>query len=118
MNRFGWLCIGLLLIGVSQVGCGKKSGVDTSKLESSFQTAAPAPRSDVRKAVVATRDGNYSDAITQLRRIATKDNPTPEQQQAIKETIAAVQKRMADLADHATAEVPKTAGDLEKPPPK
>jgi len=118
MNRFGWLCVGVLFIGVSLVGCGKKSGVDTSKLESSFQSAAPAPRSDVRKAVAAIRDGNYSDAIAQLRRIATKDNPTPEQQQAIKETIAAVQKRMADLADHATAEAPNTAGDLGKSPPK
>lgn len=109
MKRFALLLVGLLVIGVPLVGCSKKSSVDTSKLESNFKSAEPATRSDVAKATASIKDGDYSDAIAQLQRITTKAKLTAEQQQAIKDTIAAIQKQMAELANKATGDLQKSS---------
>src|SRR2546426_3518153 len=93
MKRSVWLLGVALAVGIGLVGCSKKGGVNTGKLESSFQTAEPAAKSDVDKAVSAIKARNYSDAMTTLQRVASKAKLTPEQQQAIKDTIAAIQKQ-------------------------
>jgi len=111
MKRFTALLVGLLVIAIPLVACSKKSSVDTSNLESSFKSAEPATQSDVDKAVSSIKAGNYSDAITQLQSVAKKAKLTPEQQQAIKDTIASIQKQMAGMAN-------KAAGDLQKSLPK
>ena len=75
---------------------------------------APAMQSDVNKAVASIKDGNFSDAMAQLQRVAKKANLTPEQQQAIKDMIAAIQKQMAEMANKAAGEARKAGEDLKK----
>jgi outer membrane protein assembly factor BamD (BamD/ComL family) len=98
-------------LSLAIIGCAKKNEVDTSKLESSFKSAPPAQQSDVDKAVSAVKAGNYSEAVGDLQRLAGKAKLTPEQQQAVKDTIAAIQKQMAEVAN-------KAASDLQKSLPK
>jgi outer membrane protein assembly factor BamD (BamD/ComL family) len=111
MKRFTALSVGLLAIAIPLAGCSKKSSVDTSNLESSFESAEPAVQSDINQAVSSIKDGNYSEAMAQLQSVAKKAQLTPEQQQAIKDTIASIQKLMAEMAN-------KAAGDLQKSLPK
>jgi len=118
VRYFALLLVGLIVMAVPLVGCSKKSDVDTSKLESSFKSAEPATRSAVDEAVASIKDGNYSDAIARLQGIASKAKPTPEQQQAIKDTIAAIQKHMAEMATKGPGDERKEVGDLRKSLPK
>jgi outer membrane protein assembly factor BamD (BamD/ComL family) len=111
MKRFTALLVGLLTIAIPLVGCSKKSGVDTSNLESSFKSSEPTVKSDINKAVSTIKEGNYSEAMAQLQSVAKKAQLTPEQQQAIKDTIASIQKLMAEMAN-------KAAGDVQKSLPK
>jgi hypothetical protein len=108
MKRFVRLFSGLLVIAVAVSGCSKKSGVDTSKLESSFKSSEPATQSDVDKAVASIKEGNYSDGMAQLQRVAAKATLTPEQKQAIKDTIAAIQKQMAQTANKSVEDLKKS----------
>ena len=118
MKRLVALLVGLLVIAIPLIGCSKKSGVDTSNLESSFKSAEPATQSDINKAVSSIKAGNYSEAMAQLQSVARKAQLTPEQQQAIKETMASIQKLMAEMANQAAADTQKAAGDLQKSLPK
>jgi len=111
MKRFAWLFSGLMIVGLSLAGCGKKSSVDTAQLQSSFKSADSATQSDVDKAVASIRDANYSQALSQLQTLAKKAKLTPEQQQAIKDVIAQVQQQVTEMAN-------KSAGDLQKSLPK
>ena len=111
MKRYVWLLSGLVVVTSIFIGCGKKSSVDTGKLESSFQSAEPANKSEADKAVESIKAGNYSQALTELQQFAKKAKLTPEQQQAIKDVIAQVQKQVSEMAN-------KAAGDLQKSLPK
>jgi hypothetical protein len=111
MKRYVWLLSGLMVVTLIFTGCGKKSNVDTGKLESSFQSAEPANKSEADKAVESIKAGNYSQALTELQQLAKKAKLTPEQQQAIKDVIAQVQKQVSEMAN-------KAAGDLQKSLPK
>ena len=118
MKRFAWLFSGLMIATLFFAGCGKKSGVDTGQLQSSFKSADSVTQSDVDKAVASIKDGNYSQAMSQLQALAKKAKLTPEQQQAIKDVIAKVQQQMTAMANTAAAGAQKSAGDLQKSLPK
>ena len=111
MKRHAWVLLAVMSLSLVVFGCGKTGSVDTSKLESSFKSAPPAQQSDVDKIVSAIQGGSYSQAMTDLQRLASQAKLTPEQQRAIKDTIAAIQKQM-------TATASKAAGDLQKSLPK
>ena len=118
MKRFAWLFSGLMIASLCLVGCGKKSSVDTAQLQSSFKSADSATQSDVDKAVSSIKDGNYSQALSQLQTLAKKAKLTPEQQQAIRDVIAQVQQQVTEMANKAAAGAQKSAGDLQKSLPK
>ena len=111
-------------------GCSKSSSevpgtpaeaaasVDTSKLEAAFQTAEPAVKSAVDTAVTAIKGADYSGAVTQLQSLAGKFQLTPEQQQAVNDVIAKVQKALADVSAKAAGDASKTATDMTKSPGK
>ena len=108
-----------VLVGVAAViGCAKKSSVDTSKLEKSFQSAEPAQKSSVDKAVDAIKAGDYASAMTQLQTAAKKAKLTPEQQQAINDVLAQLQKQMSETVNKAAGEAEKATKDLQKSLPK
>jgi outer membrane protein assembly factor BamD (BamD/ComL family) len=111
MKRYVWLLSGLMVVTLVFAGCGKKSNVDTGKLESSFQSADSGNKSEADKAVASIKAGNYSEALTELQQLAKQAKLTPEQQQAIKDVIAQVQQQVSAMAN-------KAAGDLQKSLPK
>jgi hypothetical protein len=108
------------------VGCNKQGGgsttttasVDTSKLQTAFQSAEPAVKSAVDTAVTAIKNADYSGAVTQLQALAGKYTLTDQQQTAVKDTIANVQKVIADMASKAASNASKAASDATKALPK
>jgi hypothetical protein len=95
-------------------GCSKSSSVDTSGLEKNFSTAEPATKSAADQAATTIKSGDYPGAMAQLQSLANKAKLTPEQQQAVKDVMAQVQKVIADAASKAAGEASKAAGDLQK----
>jgi outer membrane protein assembly factor BamD (BamD/ComL family) len=114
MKRFVWVMAAVVVAGAVFMGCGKKEKVDTSKLEKSFEASEPAQRSAADRAVAAIKAGNYSQAMTELQKLAAQAKLTPEQQQAVKDVMARVQKEMTAVAEKAAKEAEKTASDLQK----
>lgn len=114
MKRYIWLVTLALAGTLAVVGCGKKSGVDTDKLQRSFKSAEPAAQSDVDKAVTAVQDGKYSEAMAYLNKVASKAQLTPEQEAALRDTIAQIQKQISAGAEKAAGDMQKSADDLKK----
>ena len=94
------------------------AAVDTAKLDAAFATADAATRSAVDTAVTAIKGADYSGAVTQLQALGTKFQLTPEQQQAVNDVIAAVQKAIADATAKAAGDATKAAADMTKMPGK
>jgi hypothetical protein len=88
--------------------------VDTSKVEAVFASADAATKSDVDTAVTAIKNADYSGAVTQLQSLTTKFKLTDEQQAAVNDLIATVQKTIADAAGKAAGDAAKTATDMTK----
>ena len=114
MNR-GVRVLGVALaVGIGLVGCSKKGGVETRKLESSFRTAEQAIKTEADKTVATIKTGNYEQALVELQNLGRKAKLTAEQQQAIKDTIAAIEKLMTEIAEKAASDAEKAAGDIKK----
>jgi pectin methylesterase-like acyl-CoA thioesterase len=116
MKQIAWLLSAVLLFTLL-AGCAKK-GVNPAPLESSFRTADPAVKSDVDKAVIDIKAGNYSEALAYLNKIAGKARLTAEQQQAVKDVISQITAQMQQAAAKAAAGAQKSATDLQKSLPK
>lgn len=106
----GMLCI-VLVASVAMIGCG---GSPASKVESSFASAEPSLKEGAQKAVEAVKAGNYAGAAAQLQTLAANAKLTPEQQAAIKDLIADVQKHIQAKAAEAAENAKKAMGDLQK----
>jgi hypothetical protein len=118
MNCFSVIVTALMIVSLSFFGCGKKSGVNTSKVESSFSSAEPATKSDVQKAVDAAKAGDYAGALATLQKVAAKAKLTPEQQSALNDLVAQLQKQITAAAGKATEDAKKSLGDVQKSLPK
>jgi hypothetical protein len=103
-TSFLWL---LIIASLWMAGCAKKEGVDTAKLETSFSSAEPATKSQVDQAVSAIKNADYTSALASLQKVASQAKLTPEQQQAVQDVIAQVQKQLG-------AAVEKASGDAQK----
>ena len=99
-------------------GCGSKSSVDTKPIETSFQSAEAATKSAADKAVSAIKSADYAGAVSELKSLASKAKLTPEQQQAIKDVMAQVEKALAEMAKKAAGEAEKATKDLKSVLPK
>jgi gas vesicle protein len=90
--------VGVLAVAaMALVGC-TKSGVDTSKVESSFSEAEPAAKSAVDQVVTAVKAGDYAGALVPLQKLASNAKLTPEQQQAVKDLMTQVQEQVKAAA--------------------
>lgn len=111
------LLAGFAALTLSFAGC-KKSGVDTSKLESSFKSADAPAQTLVEEAVAAIKAGDYAGGLAKLKSVADKAKLTPEQEQAIKDVIAQLQQMVAETAKKAGEEAGKAAQELQKSLPR
>jgi len=110
----------VVLLGATTVsGCARKNKVDTSKLEQSFKSADPKNKGYCDQAVTAVKSNDYRSAVAALHNLARRAKLTSEQQLAIKDTSAQVEKVMTDMAKKASNDAQKAANNLKKPlPPK
>ena len=108
----------IALVALSIVGCSKQNSVDTTPLENSFQTAEAATKSAADSAISAIKNADYSGAVAQLQKLAKDAKLTAEQQQAIKDVLAQLQKVIADTASKAAGDAGKAVNDLQKSLPK
>jgi DNA-binding NtrC family response regulator len=118
MKLSSWTLAAVAVSALLVSGCASKSSVDTAPLEKSFASAEPASKTAADKAVSAIKAGDYPGATAELQKLAAQAKLTPEQQQAVKETLAALQKQLSDVAAKATKDAGKAAGDLQKSLPK
>jgi len=108
----------LAAVTVALSGCAKKSSVDTAPLEKSFASADAASKTTADKAASDIKAGEYASATAELQKLAAQTKLTPEQQQAVKDVLAQVQKQLSDTAAKAGKDAEKAAGDLQKSLPK
>jgi hypothetical protein len=124
------ILIAIAATTLAVTGCNKQSptssggtsaaaaSVDTSKLEAAFQAAEPAAKNAVDSAVTAIKNADYSGAVTQLQALASKFKLTADQQAAVNDVIASVQKAIAGAAAKTTSDASKAVGDMTKGLPK
>ena len=99
-------------------GCNKQGGVDTASFEKSFKSAEATVQTSADKVVTAIKSADYSGALAELKTLATNAKLTPEQQQAIKDLMAQVEKLIADAAIKAAGEAGNAMKDVPKALPK
>jgi 2C-methyl-D-erythritol 2,4-cyclodiphosphate synthase len=117
MKLIHMFCAGLAAVALTFAGC-KKSGVDTSQLETSFKAADAPSQTMVEEAVAAIKAGDYAGGLAKLQSVAAKAKLTPEQEQAIKDVIAQLQQMLGDTAKKAGQEAGKAAEQLQKSLPR
>lgn len=96
-------------------GCSKSNGtisVNTDKLTAAFQTAESDAKTAVDAAVTSVKNADYAGAVKQLKALGDKYKLTPEQQQAVNDVIAKVQKAIEAAASQASDAAGKAATDL------
>ena len=104
--------VGLGLLGLC--GCSKEGGtagaaVDTAKVESAFQSAEAADKTEVQNAITAIKGGKYSDALASLQKAAASVKLTPEQKSALEALINEVKAKIGDAAKKTVDETTKAA---------
>ena len=114
MKTSRWIHTAIMTVTLAMAGCGKQGSVDTGSLEKSFKSAEAAVQTSADKAVAAIKSADYSSAMTELKTLASNAKLTPEQQQAIKDVMAQVEKAIADAASKAAGEANKAMKDLPK----
>jgi len=118
MKLTSWILTTIAAASLVLSGCAKKSSVDTAPLEKSFASADPANKTTADKAVTEIKAGDYSGAMADLQKLTAQAKLTPEQQQAVRDVLAQVQKQLSDAATKVGKEAEKAAGDLQKSIPK
>ena len=91
---------------------GATAKVDTSKFSAAFQTAAADVKPVTDAVISAVKGADYSAALEKLKDLGSKYKITPEQQQAVSDLIAQVQKALGGAATKATEGATKAANDL------
>lgn len=119
MRMTNWLLAVFLAATLGLAGCGgTKPTVDTAPLETNFKSAESALQASANKAVAAIKAQDYPSAVAELNKLVANAKLTPAQQQAVKDTLAQVQKAFADAASKMQGEATKAATDLQKSLPK
>jgi hypothetical protein len=112
---------GIALLGTA--GCSKENtstpnttgsaatskSIDTSRVQTAFQTAPPTDKSEVQSAVDAIKTGNYSAALAPLQKVASSLNLTPEQKSAVQDLIVQLQTRGTGMGTKAMGTISNTA---------
>ena len=95
-------------------GCNKNStvSVDTAKLTTAFQSAETDAKTAVDAITTSVKNADYAGAMTQLKALGDKYKLTPEQQQAVSDVLAQVQKAIDAMAGKAAEDAGKAATDL------
>jgi hypothetical protein len=118
MKASGWILTAAMAFTLAMAGCGKQGSIDTTSFEKSFKPAEAAVQTSADKVVTAVKSADYSGAMAELKTLASNAKLTPEQQQAIKDVMAQVEKAIADAASKAAGDAGKAMKDMPKALPK
>lgn len=118
MKTTRWIHSAIMALTLAMSGCSKQGGVDTASFERIFKTAEASVQTSADKVVTAIKSGNHSGALAELRTLANNAKLTPEQQQAIKNVMAQVERLVADAASKAAGEASTAMIDIPKTLPK
>ncbi len=109
------LVIGLAAIGLlAAPGCEKKGEVDTTKLQTSFQSADPDAKTVATRAIDEIKAGNYQAALNDLQSLLGNAKLTPEQKGAVQDTLAQVREKVVSGLKGTAGGVQKGTEDLKK----
>jgi len=114
MKRFLWMLVVALGATLTIIGCGHKGRVSTSELQSSFKSVEPAMQTLVNNAVAAVKSNDYPVALNNLQTLAHKARLTADQQQALKDTIAAIQEKTSSTTNKPPEQPKRGPVDLNK----
>lgn len=118
MKTTRWIHSAIMALTLAMSGCSKQGGVDTASFERIFKAAEATVQTSADKVVTAIKSGDHSGALAELKTLANNAKLTPEQQQAIKNVMAQVEKLIADAASKAAGEVGMAVNDVPKTLPK
>jgi hypothetical protein len=118
MRTNGLILAAVMAGALAMAGCSKEGGIDTTKLETGFKAAEASLKDSADKAAAAVKSADYSGAAAELKRLAQNAKLTPEQQQSLKDTLAQVEKAIADAAAKAADEAKKAMKDVPTSLPK
>jgi len=118
MKASGWILTAVMAVTLAMAGCSKQGSIDTAAFEKSFKSAEAAVQPSADKVVAAVKSADYSGAMTELKTLASNAKLTPDQQQAIKDVMAQVEKAISDAAGKAAGEASKAMKDMPKALPK
>jgi len=114
MQTSKWIHSAIMALTLAMSGCSKQSSVDTALFERTFKSAEAGVQTSADKVVTAIKVGDHSGALAELKTLANNAKLTPDQQQAIKNVRAQVEKLIADAASKAAGEVGAAVKDVPK----
>ena len=113
-----WIHSTIMALTLAMSGCSKQSSVDTALFEKSFKSAEATVHTSADKIITAIKSADYSGAMAELKTLANNAKLTPDQQQAIQNVVAQVEKLIADTSSKAAGEASTAVKDIPKTLPK
>lgn len=118
MKTSGWILTVVMALTLATAGCTKQGSIDVASFEQQFKSAEAALQTSAEKITTAIKASDYSGALTELKTLANNAKLTPEQQQAIKDLMAQLQKFVTDATGKAVGDASKAVNELPKALPK
>jgi hypothetical protein len=95
-------------------GGGGGASIDTSKIQSAFQNAPSADKTEVQHAVSAIKSGDYTTGLASLQKVASSTNLTPEQKSAVSDLMNQVKAKAGGAAGKTMGGVSNAVGGATK----
>lgn len=97
-----WCCAACVLLGLVVAGCKKDAAGLGSQYAKAFDAAAPELKTRWQAALAAVNTNGYTVAVLTLRELS-QGTLTPDQSQAVTETLRAINDQMYDAANQGNA---------------
>lgn len=114
MNSWRCLLVGVALVGLMVSGCGKNAasvGDSKSKL---FATADPAVKAGWDRGIAALKTNDFAVAIVNFQQLLAQPGLTPDQSQAVADTLATANEQMTAAASKGDAKAREAIDELRK----
>lgn len=105
------LCVAGMLAGLTLTGCKKDAAGLGSQYAKAFDAAAPELKARWQTALTAVKTNGYSVAVLTLRELS-QATLTPDQSQAVTETLRAINDQMYDAANQGNAAAKSAIDEL------
>jgi hypothetical protein len=118
MKTSGRKLSAVMAFTLAMVSCTKQGSIDITSFEQSFKSAQAAAQTSAEKVVAGIKASEYSGAIAELKTLAGNAKLTAEQQRAVKNLMAQLQKFVEDAAGKVADDASKAVKEVPKALPK